>query len=271
MIVTLLTDFGLADHYVGVMKGVLLSVDARIRVVDLTHEIVPGGIDAGAFALLSAYSYFPAGTVHVAVVDPGVGSETRAIVVAAAGQYFVGPDNGLFSYLLEVEPQATIRAIGAERFPRLPLSDTFHGRDLFAPVGAAVGTGLAPDRLGPLWPEPVRLPPLQPRRDARGALIGRVLHVDRFGNCVTSIGRNDLAAGSGELRLTVGGQELHEVRRHYGGAAPGTAFLIWGSSELLEISVNGGSAAALLGVETGAVVEVVGGGEDHSVSSEVKG
>lgn len=256
MIIALLTDFGTSDHYVGVMKGVILEHDARIRLVDISHEVPPGRVDSGAFTLLAAYPWFPKGTVHVAVVDPGVGTGRRALVVAAAGQLFVGPDNGLFSYLLDVEPAARVREVREVPPLAWPSSTTFHGRDLFAPVGAALATGAPPDRFGPDLADPVRLPPLRPTRSPDGTVLGRILHVDRFGNCVTSIGRGDLREGSGGVRLSVAGQTLSELRAYYAGAPDDAAFLIWGSSGFLEISVNGGSAAVLLGVELGAAVEL---------------
>ena len=259
MIVTLLTDFGLADHYVGVMKGVVLGVDARIRVVDLTHGIEPGAIEAGAFALLSAYPYFPTGTVHVAVVDPGVGSDRRVMVVAAAGQYFLGPDNGLFSYLLEREPEARVFEVTTARFTRQPRSSTFHGRDLFAPVGAALATGILPEELGPPLATPVRLAPLRPEPTPEGALRGRIVHVDRFGNCITSFTRADLPDASERVSVRAGDTWISALRRHYAGAHAGSPFLIWGSTGFLEISMDGASAAAKLGVRTGDVVEARGG------------
>ena len=255
MIVTLLTDFGTSDHYVGVMKGVLLGVDERIRVVDLSHEVPAGGVDTGAFLLLAAYRHFPPGTVHVGVVDPGVGTARRAVVVEAAGQLFVGPDNGLFSYLLDREAGAGVREVIADRFVRRPASTTFHGRDLFAPLGAALATGVRWEEVGPLLTDPVRLPALRPTVAADGGLLGRILHVDRFGNCITSIGREDVVAPNDGVRLRVAGREIAEVRSHYAGAAPGRPFLVWGSSDFLEVSVNDGSAAALLRVSAGTAVE----------------
>jgi S-adenosyl-L-methionine hydrolase (adenosine-forming) len=263
MIVTLTTDFGTADHYVGVMKGVLLASAPQLQVVDLTHEVEPGRVEAGAFALLASYRYFPAGTVHVGVVDPGVGSQRRALLVDAAAQYFVGPDNGLFSYVLEREPTAQVVEVTDERYFRQPRSDTFHGRDVFAPLAAALASGVKPYELGPILTQPVRLPPLRPQLLASGALMGRILHVDRFGNCVTSLTPGDLPRAGTHLRLTAGDCLITELRRHYSGAAPGAPFAIWGSSGFLELSVNGGSAADLLGIAPGAAVEVPAGTSDR--------
>ena len=259
MIATLLTDFGLADHYVGVMKGVILSIDPRITVVDLGHDVPPGDIEGGAFALLASYPYFPPGTVHVAVVDPGVGTTRRPVAAAAAGQLFVAPDNGLLSYVLDREPDARVFHLTDERRFRHPVSTTFHGRDVFAPVGAALAAGAAPESLGTEIADPVRLAPLRPTAEADGTLRGRVLQVDRFGNCVTSFTAHDLAArADGGFRLCAGTGEIRELRRHFAGGRPGAPFAIWGSAGFLEIAVDGGSAAAVLGLGTGHEVRVEG-------------
>jgi S-adenosylmethionine hydrolase len=259
MIATLLTDFGLADHYVGVMKGVILSVDPGITLVDLGHEVPPGEVEGGAFALLASYPYFPRGTVHVAVVDPGVGTARRPIVAVAGGQLFVAPDNGLLGYVLEREPGARVFHVTNERLFRQPVSTTFHGRDVFAPVGAALATGVPPESLGPEIADPVRLAPLRPTPEADGTLRGRVLQVDRFGNCVTSFTAHDLGErADGGFCLHAGTAQIRELRRHFAGGRPGAPFAIWGSSGFLEIAVNGGSAAAVLGLGTGHEVRVQG-------------
>ncbi|HEX6070344.1 MAG TPA: SAM-dependent chlorinase/fluorinase [Longimicrobiaceae bacterium] len=259
MIATLLTDFGLADHYVGVMKGVLLSADPRITLVDLGHDVPPGDIEAGAFVLLASYPYFPPGTVHVAVVDPGVGTARRPIVAAAGGQLFVAPDNGLLGYVVEREPDARVFHVTEERWFRHPMSTTFHGRDVFAPVGAALAMGTSPESLGPGIADMVRLAPLRPEAEVDGTLRGRVLQVDRFGNCITSFTAQDLGArAEGGFRLRAGTGEIRELRRHFAGARPGAPFAIWGSSGFLEVAVDGGSAAAVLGLGTGHEVRVEG-------------
>jgi hypothetical protein len=252
MIVTLLTDFGGADHFVGVMKGVILKADPRISIVDLGHEIPPGDVREGAFALLASYKYFPSGTVHVAVVDPGVGSDRRPIVVDAGGQRFVGPDNGLLSYLLEREAGARAVWIRNEQFFLHPVSATFHGRDIFAPVGAALATGTDLDSLGSEVEDPLRLPSLRPRVAPDGSRVGTILHVDRFGNCVTSLTPDDVTdTDEGKVRLGVAGGAITALRRHYAGALPGEPFAILGSTGFLEISINGASAAAALGLKAG--------------------
>lgn len=255
-LVSLLTDFGLRDHYVGTMKAVLLGSAPGVSIVDLGHEIAPGDVEAAAFSLLAAYPYFPVGTVHVVVVDPGVGSERRVIVVEAAGQRFVGPDNGVFSYILDREQGATVREVTERRFFRPAVSTTFHGRDIFAPLGAALARGVDPATLGPPIGDARRLPPLDPMISG-DRIRGRVLHVDRFGNCVTNLSEPLLAGGVVRLRGRGGELELLEIRTTYAGAGPGVAFLIVGSSGFVEISVNAASAAEALGLSRGDPVEIV--------------
>src|SRR5260370_24852481 len=148
-IITLLTDFGSQDYFVGAMKGVILSINPAVRIMDITHEIPQQDTNAAAFNLLAAYQDFPSGTIHVAVVDPGVGSNRKAILIECAGQFFVGPDNGVFSWICEREGSFRARELSNEKFFRQPLSSTFHGRDVFAPVAAALSTGADTVEVGP--------------------------------------------------------------------------------------------------------------------------
>ncbi len=252
MIVTLLTDFGTADYFVAAMKGVVLGRAPAARLVDVTHEVPPQDVAAAAFTLLAVYRDFPPGTVHLVVVDPGVGSARRAIVASAAGQRFVGPDNGVLGYVLDREPGARVWHLDDPRRFRHPTSATFHGRDVFAPVAAALAMGAEPGSLGSEVRDPVRLASIAVRRDPDGTVHGAVLHVDRFGNCVTTLAPGDLPAGQGEaLRLSVGGREVRRLRAHYAGAEPGEPFAIRGSAGFLEVSVDGASAAERLGVRRG--------------------
>ena len=254
--VTLLTDFGTADYFVGAMKGVIISRAPGAPIVDLTHEIAPGDVRAAAFTLLAARDAFPEGTVHVAVVDPGVGSARRALVAAALGQLFVAPDNGLLSWVLDRDPGATVRAVTNGELFRRPLSATFHGRDLFAPVGASLAAGFDPAEVGPPIADPVRLPAHRPTRLPDGSLRATILHVDRFGNCVTSLTRDDAPAVGATLRVK--GHEIRATRRFYADGEGGDPFTIPGSAGFLEISVNGASAAERLGVAVGDEVVVNG-------------
>jgi S-adenosylmethionine hydrolase len=261
MLVTLLTDFGTADYFVGAMKGALLSVNPQARIVDITHDIPPHDIRAGAWTLLAAYGAFPPGTIHVAVVDPGVGSARRPLLIEAGAYRFIGPDNGLFSYICERE--ATVRAfhLTNDRFFRQPVSQTFHGRDIFAPVAGALTIGAKPESLGAAVADFVRLEPIAPR-PADGRVEASIIHIDRFGNCITSITPqylSDEAIARG-ARLIVKEREIRAFKRYF--AEPSTAgeelFAVWGSAGFLEIAVFRGSAARLLGAERGDRVDLVG-------------
>ena len=261
MLVTLLTDFGTADYFVGALKGALLSVNPRAQVVDITHEIPPQDIEAGAFTLLAAFEAFPAGTVHVAVVDPGVGSARRAIVVEGGGHLFVGPDNGVFGHVYErIEPFRVFH-ITNEKYFRTRVSETFHGRDVFAPVAGALSGGASARELGPEVLDFVRLPLARPVRDASGALVAAIIHVDRFGNCVTNVTQRDLGGETNArgARLIIAGREIGSFRRFFAddAGARGEPFAVWGSAGLLEIAVFKDSAARVLGLGRGSEVEVV--------------
>jgi len=237
-VISLLTDFGTADYYVGAVKGAILSVNPSAVVVDITHEIPPQDVATGAFTLLAAYNTFPAGTIHMAVVDPGVGSTRRAIIVSANEQFFVGPDNGLFTYIYDREPSHRVIHVTAERFFRPDVSTTFHGRDIFAPVAAALSNGVEIEEFGAEINDAVRLPSL--------ATPVRIIHIDRFGNCVTNITRDQAPR-----EIVVKGRTITEFRRFYGEGNDEALFAIWGSAGFLEISVNGGSAAQVLSVKRG--------------------
>ena len=236
--ITLLTDFGSADYFVGAMKGVILSINPQAVITDITHEIPAQDVAAGAFTLLAAYDTFPAGTIHVAVVDPGVGSERRAIAVSSGGYFFVGPDNGIFTYIYDRNPQFEAFHITEAKYFRHPVSTTFHGRDIFAPIAAALSTGLAPSSLGARISDPIQLfKPTEPH----------IIHIDRFGNLITNITRDMFPEGA---RLVVNGELIRGYRRFYADEAGGPEpFAIWGSAGFLEIAENHGSAAELLGVK----------------------
>jgi len=260
MIVTLLTDFGTGDYFVGAMKGALLAVNPRAQIVDLTHEIAPHDIGAGAFTLLAAFETFPAGTVHVAVVDPGVGSSRRAVVVESERHVFVGPDNGVFGYVYERAGPLRVFHVTNEKYFRPTVSATFHGRDIFAPVAGALSLGVRPEEFGPEITDFVRLPFAAPERLQDGTLVGAVIHVDRFGNCVTNISPRDLDEESIRrgVRLLVGEREVRSFRRYFGdeGDSAGEPFAIWGSAGLLELALFRDSAARSLGAKRGQRVEV---------------
>jgi S-adenosyl-L-methionine hydrolase (adenosine-forming) len=261
MLVTLLTDFGNADYFVGAMKGAILSVNPQARIFDITHEIPPQDVRAGAFTLLAAYRSFPPETIHVAVVDPGVGSPRRPILVAAGDHYFIGPDNGIFSYIYEREAGGRVFHLDRAEFFRAPVSATFHGRDVFAPIAGALSSGAKPDELGYEIKDYIRLAPFAPRLTAEGNLYGQIIHIDRFGNCITNLTRDTITEALIEngARLIVGDYEIKSFRRFYAeeGSEAGEPFAIWGSAGLLEIAALNSSAAQLLGAQRGQPVRLI--------------
>lgn len=254
--ITLLTDFGTADYFIPAVKGVILSINPKAQIIDLTHEIPPQDISGGAFTLGACYHNFPAGTVHVAVVDPGVGSARRAIVVAAGRQLFVGPDNGIFSYVYAREAQAAVFQIEREEYFRAPVSTTFHGRDLFAPVAAWLSLGLKPEAFGGQIADYIKFDLPRPLFAASGGRVsGSVIHIDRFGNCITNLTANELPVGSSAVRLRLSRYEVNQIGSHFAQAAgKGELIAYLGSAGYWEIGLWCDSAAKHLGVQRGAEV-----------------
>jgi S-adenosylmethionine hydrolase len=262
-LIALLTDFGLRDAYVGAMKGVILGIAPHARLVDLSHEISPQDVRAGAFVLWSAYRYFPSGTVFCAVVDPGVGSARRALAahvhLEGRDYYCVGPDNGLLTPLALEAELAAVVALEDPRYRRPLPSATFHGRDVFAPAAAHLACGVALEELGPPlnpaglmrldWPRPERL--------AHG-WRGAVIHVDGFGNLVTNLAAECLAGTDASRWLfRLAGREIRGLVRCYAEVAAGQALAYLGSSGLLELAVREGSAATVFGACAGTPVEAL--------------
>ncbi len=260
-IVTLLSDFGLRDHYVSAMKGVMLSLNPELSFVDISHMVQPQDINSGAFILGQAYPCFPPGTIHVAVVDPGVGTARKAIVVYAAAQIFVGPDNGIFTWVFNREESFTAYEITADHYFRKPVSSTFHGRDVFAPVAAWISRDIPLQQMGPICENPVRLklPALTRVRDA--LIQATVLAVDAFGNIITNLKPEDLpiysTPGTRTCKMLVSQKEITAFRKTFGEGSPGEIFVVPGSSEYLEIVMRNGSAAATLNAAPGALIGVV--------------
>ena len=244
VVITLLTDFGSVDYFVGAVKGAILSVNPSAVIADITHEIAPQDIEAAAFTLLASYQTFPSGTIHVAVVDPGVGSARRPIIVKAGDQLFVGPDNGIFSYIYEREPSHQVVHVTSDKYFRPSPSTTFHGRDIFAPVAAALSTGVNHEDLGPEINDPVRL------TNSLAPDVLKIIHIDRFGNCITNITR-ELIDSKRNPTLVINRKQIRSFREFYGSASPNELFAIWGSAGFLEISMNGGSAAKVLRAKRG--------------------
>jgi hypothetical protein len=255
-ILTLTTDFGLSDHYVGAMKGVILGICPRAQLVDISHQVTPFEIAEGAYLIAQAYRYFPRKTVHLVVVDPGVGSARRPILMEAAGQYFVAPDNGVLSMVFSREKHK-IRLISNERLFLKPVSRTFHGRDIFAPVAAHLAAGVAPARIGKLISDYLRPGFEKPQRTGKHTWSGRILKIDHFGNIVTNFHLEDFAdLERRDFCMAIGAVATGLLLRTYAECAAGELFAIAGSSGYLEVSVNQGSAAARIGCQTGASVEL---------------
>lgn len=248
-LITLLTDFGQADGYAGIMHGVILGINPQATIVDLTHEVPPQDIGHAAYVLSTAYPYFPPGTIHTIVVDPGVGSERAALAVEAAGQFFVAPDNGVLSYVLAGGYSALIHLTRPQYWLPNP-SRTFHGRDILAPVAAHLSLGVPLETLGEPDGEPVRLPLPEPLQRADGSWLAHIIHIDRFGNLITGL-RPDPAWLRNLGGAEVGGKRTYAVVGTYADVPSGAVAILAGSSGYLEIAVRDGNASAELGVDVG--------------------
>ena len=257
-LIGLITDFGLKDEYVGVMKAVILGRAPQATIVDVCHGVDPQDVLQAAYVLEAARRYFPAGSLHVVVVDPGVGTERAILIVEAGGQRFLAPDNGVLSFVLEPAFHPRCRILEPAAVTSGPVSATFHGRDLIAPAAGLLANGLDPEALGPEIPasKARRLEGLRPERTPEGALAGRVIHIDRFGNLITNIAAEDLPAGGAGVRIEAGGVRLEGLHRTYAEAPPGGLIALVGSRGLIEIAAAGGHAANRTGIEKGAPVLV---------------
>jgi S-adenosylmethionine hydrolase len=260
-VVALLTDFGSRDHYVGAMKGVMLGICPDITIVDITHDIEPHDVLGGALQLAGAFRYFPAGTIFVVVVDPGVGSARRGLAADVGDYRFVAPDNGVLSAVFRDAPPKRVVELTERRYARPTVSRTFEGRDRFAPAAAWLAKGIQLSALGRVVSQPVVLDIPQARTEA-DALEGSVLLIDRFGNLVTNVDRRafdrfvhaDSGASSAEIELTVGGVPIPRIVATYADIHAGEACALFGGTDHLEIALNAGSAAETLGVTRGAAV-----------------
>lgn len=251
-IVTLTTDFGTADGYVGAMKGVLLSRAPGTHIVDISHAIPRHDIAAAAYCLANAVPFFPAGTIHVCVVDPGVGTQRKPVIVVDTDHFFIGPDNGVFS-LVAARPRAAYE-IAESGFRRDKPSATFHGRDIFAAAAAGLARGNRAEDAGPQVVLRGKLPPTSgPVPGAGGALSGNVLHVDVFGNLITNIPGDKVPEGA---RFRVAGRDIAGLSHTYEDVAEGELLAYIGSRRTVEIAVRNGNAAELVGASRGTVVEL---------------
>jgi S-adenosylmethionine hydrolase len=263
-IITLITDFGLDDEYVGLMKGVMLSIQPSATIVDITHHIGPQDTVQAAYAVDAAYRYFPAGSVHLIIVDPGVGGQRAVIAVKTKGHVFIAPDNGVLTLVLDGgEIKACIRADNPEFFLK-SISQTFHGRDIFAPVAAHIAGGISLNDIGHAADvaELVRLPDLKTCRSQKGEITGKIVSIDHFGNLITNIPEHQIHENRGDksennLRIRVGKHIISGLSHTYESVASGKILALIGSRGYLEIAANSGSAAKQLNVQKGDGVTVV--------------
>ncbi len=260
--ITLTTDFGTSDHYVGTMKGVVYSINPAARVVDISHEVQSYDVLDGALTITQAYGYFPADTIHVVVVDPGVGSARRPILARTEKYFFVAPDNGVLSLVLEREQRVHVREISSDHYFLQPVSQTFQGRDVFAAVAGWLSKDVEFSNFGNEISDYVRFRAPQPKRIENDRIQGVVLKVDKFGNVVTNITPQDIpqlfAPQPPPFKIVIGKHEITRMRTAYAESAPGEVFGILGSMGFLEISMNRGSAARALEVGKGAETVVSG-------------
>lgn len=256
-VVTLTTDFGLSDGYVGTMKGVLLRVCPDVRIIDITHQVAPQDTLEASLVLQNAYPYFPVGTVHIVVVDPGVGSDRRQILLTTREYFFVGPDNGTFTRILESGDDVSVYEISNPQLMLANISHTFHGRDIFAPAAAYLVRGVPPEEFGPRVTDPVTVSIPTPRIyiDRIG---GEVIYVDSFGNIVTNISQAqfDEAVAGRNVQISINGKSIERLQRSYLEGEQGRALALFGSSGLLEIAVAGGRADRRIGAGKGDTVLV---------------
>ena len=259
-IVTLTTDFGTSDHFVGAVKGVILDIVPEAAIVDITHAIQAFDVLDGAIAISQTYSYFPTGTVHMVVVDPGVGTTRRPIIASSDGYHFVAPDNGVLSMIYAKEDRIHVRHVTSEHYFRQPVSNTFHGRDVFAPVAAYLAKLVDSHKFGDEIEDYVKFAAPKPKPAGDNRLRAVVLKVDRFGNLITNLTPQDapnlFGADPAPFKIVVGSKEITDIRTNYAEGAPGEVFGILGSMGYLEIVANRAPAAQVTGAGKGSEVSI---------------
>ena len=259
-IITLTTDFGTNDHFVGAVKGVILDIVPEAAIVDITHAIQAYDVLDGAIAISQTYTYFPTGTVHMVVVDPGVGTTRRPIIASSDGYHFVAPDNGVLSMVYAKEERIHVRHVTSDHYFRQPVSNTFHGRDVFAPVAAYLAKMVDSHKFGDEIEDYVKFAAPRPKPSGENRLRAVVLKVDRFGNLITNLTPPDapglFGADPAPFKIVVGSKEITEIRTNYAEGAPGEVFGILGSMGYLEIVANRAAAAQLTGAGKGAEVSI---------------
>ena len=259
-IITLTTDFGTNDHFVGAVKGVILDIVPEAAIVDISHAVQAYDVLDGALAISQTYSYFPTGTVHMVVVDPGVGTTRRPIIASSDGYHFVAPDNGVLSMVYAKEEGMHVRHVTSDHYFRQPVSNTFHGRDVFAPVAAYLAKMVDSHKFGEEIEDYVRFAAPRPKPVADNRLRAVVLKVDRFGNLITNVTPEDapaLFAGKVGFKIVVGSKEITAIRTAYAEGTPGEVFGILGSMGYLEIVANRAAAAQITGAGKGSEVSIL--------------
>ena len=253
MIIALLTDFGTQDFFVGAMKGVILSINNEVNIVDITHDISPQDIQAASFTLRACYREFPEKTIFVSVVDPGVGSSRRAILVETDKYYFIAPDNGLLSFIFNGEENFKVFEITNENFFRHPVSKTFHGRDIFSPSAAHLSNGVEPKEFGNEIDDFIKFDETKPEKLSGNEIQGEIIYIDHFGNLITNLKREDL---SDEFISEIGGKKVESLKTYFAEAEKSEVFMIFGGAEFLEIAACEDSAEKILKIEVGEKVKI---------------
>jgi len=255
-VITLTTDFGLQDPYVAAAKGVILSINPQVTIVDISHSVEPQNIRQAAFLLSTTHHYFPKGTIHVAVVDPGVGTERKAVLLVTPRGFFIAPDNGLLSYIVDETPVDELQAYAITNtgYFLSPVSDTFHARDVFAPVAAHLSRGMSPQEFGEGIDSIIAFPIPRPQVGEDGALVGHILHIDRFGNLITDIKKSNLPRG--RVFIEVHGHIIDDLSHTYADEDEQGLLALVGSSGNLEVSMSNSSAARFLQAKMGDEVKV---------------
>ena len=253
MLIALLTDFGTRDYFVAAMKGVILSICGTAQIIDVSHEVEPQNVQAGQFTLRACYQNFPPRTIFVAVVDPGVGSSRRAILVETERYYFIAPDNGLLSFVYHENPNFKVYELTERRFFNAAVSSTFHGRDIFATVAAHLASGVKSSEFGAEIKNFVCPPERQPRRISADIIKAEIIGVDRFGNLITNLRRENLPE---KFTVEIADRRLEKLCGFFAEAEPNEVFMIFGSAGFLEIAARQNSAAKILKVEAGTEISV---------------
>jgi S-adenosylmethionine hydrolase len=260
-VITLTTDFGTNDHFVGAVKGVIVDIVPEAQIVDISHAVQAFDVLDGALAIVQAYSYFPNGTIHMVVVDPGVGTTRRPILASSDGYHFVAPDNGVLSMVYAKEERVHVRHITSDHYFRQPVSNTFHGRDVFAPVAAYLAKQVDSHKFGDEIEDYVKFAAPRPKAAGENRMRGVVLKVDRFGNLITNVTPADVpalfAGKPGAFKIVVGSREITDIRTAYAEGGPGEVFGILGSMGYLEIVTNRAAASQITGAGKGSEVSIV--------------